>query len=333
MPVSAQRAVRANHAGDTPAAGVATPGDGGHRLAIGVDVGGTGIKALLVDDACRVLHEHRVPTPQPGPAVAERVADAVRACAEQLTFMAAEPPSALGLAVPGMVDDDSGVAVYSENLGWHDAPLRDMVAERTGLPVAFGHDVRTGGLAEARVGAAREYATTMFLALGTGIAAALYIDGRPYSGHGNAGEIGHTDVGHGEKCACGAVGCLEAIASAASIARRYNARAGQRVEGSREVLERVAADPLAEAVWREALDALELALAWSASVLAPDAVIVGGGLAEAGDELLRPLAERLDARLTFQPRPHLLRAALGDRAAALGSALLAHDILAHRSAR
>ncbi len=299
-------------------------------LVAGIDVGGTGIKSVLVTEDGRTLGEDRVPTPRPGPGIAARVADAVRDSVVRLRGQAPGPLSAAGLAVPGIVDDATGTAVYSENLGWEDEPLRDMVAERLALPTAFGHDVRIGALAEARLGSGRGrgLASTVFIPIGTGISAALYLDGRPYSAHGYAGEIGHTDVGHGEPCACGGNGCLEAIASAAAVARRYTARTGRPVPGSAEVLALAAqGDPDADTVWTEALDALGLALAWTASVLAPDAVVLGGGLAEAGDALIAPLAKRIDARLTFQRRPLLLKAELGDRAACLGSALLAQDLL------
>jgi glucokinase len=312
--------------------GVARPLPASSEPVVGVDVGATSVKALLIDDTGRVAGEHRAPTPQAGPDIAARVLNTVLACVENLAEAASRPPAAIGLAVPGIVDDARGVAVYSENLGWNEAPLRDMLSEHARLPVAFGHDVRVGGLAEARIGAGQGVSSSAFIALGTGIAAALHFDGLPYTGDGFAGELGHTDVGHGEACVCGATGCLEAIASAAAIARRYTERTGHRPAGSREVLELMeSGDVIALQVWDDALDALGLALSWLASVLAPEAVILGGGLAEAGDALLRPLAERLGARLTFQPRPRLLRARLGDRAAALGSALLARGLLDPRS--
>ena len=170
----------------------------------------------------------------------------------------------------------------------------------------------------------RGRATTLFLALGTGIAAAVVLDGRPYSGHGYAGEIGHMIVDPGGPlCGCGGRGCLEAIASASAIANRYAALTGERVEAE-DVPRRVAAgDAVAREVWREAIDALGSALAAYATLLAPDLVVVGGGLAEAGDALLAPLAGEIDRRLTFQRRPRLVAAQLGDQAAAMGAAMLA----------
>lgn len=299
----------------------------------GVDVGGTTIKAVLTRGSGAILCEPHIATPRPGPGIADRVADAVRECVEQLRARGPAPPSALGVAVPGIVDEAAGLAVFSQNLGWRDAPLRDMIAERTGLPTAFGHDVRTGALAEARLGAGRGCGDSLFLPIGTGISAALLLDGRPYSAHGYAGEIGHVDVGHSEPCACGATGCLEAVASAAAIARRYSARTGRGVFGAAEVLGAVRhGDAAAAAVWDEALDAIARALSVIASVLAPEAVIFGGGLALAGSQLIEPLRGRLEARLTFQRRPRLRTAALGDLAAGLGAALLADELL-HRAVR
>ena len=150
------------------------------------------------------------------------------------------------------------------------------------------------------------------------------LGGRVHAGGGYAGEIGHTPAaGHDEPCACGSRGCLEAVASAAAIARRYTARSGKPAAGAAEVLEAGDADALA--VWDEALDALADALAWIASVLAPEAVVIGGGLSRAGAALFDPLDERIPRRLTFQRVPRLVPAALGERAGCIGAALLALD--------
>jgi glucokinase len=291
---------------------------------VGVDVGGTDTKAALVDAAGTALAARSLPTPHAGRATADRVIDLVADLVEELG--SESRPVAIGMAVPGVVDEAAGRAVWSENIDWHDVPFAAAVGERCGLPTVLGHDVRAGGLAESRLGAARGIDDVLFMAIGTGIAAAVILGGRLHAGDGYAGEIGHVDVGHGEPCACGSSGCLEAIASAAAIARRYAARSGRPVAGAEEVL-RAADDGELEAVvtWDEAVDALALALAWVASVLAPEAIVIGGGLSRAGDALFELLEQRMLQRLTFQRVPRLVPAALGDQAGCLGAALLALD--------
>jgi glucokinase len=289
---------------------------------IALDVGGTSIKAALVDDAFRVLASQRVPTRrEDGPdAVVERILDTAadqQEAAAQQGFVV----RAAGVVVPGIVDDN--IAVFSANLGWRDVPLRELVHKRLGVPVAFEHDVRAGGLAEGQLGAARGASDYLVLPIGTGIAGAIVLGGRPYSGHGYGGEIGHLIIDpDGPVCGCGARGCLEAIASAAAIEREYKRRTGRAAEGLVSDLV-VAGDPDARAVWQRAVNALARALQAYTTLLAPQLVVIGGGLAGAGDVLMDPLAAALDALLTFQPRPRLVRAELGDQASALGAALLA----------
>jgi glucokinase len=237
-------------------------------------------------------------------------------------------PRAVGLAVPGIVDTVAGRAVWSENLRWRDVPIQALAAERTGLPVALVHDVRASGIAEAQRGAAAGHDNVLVVPIGTGIAAAIVVDGRVIDSHGMAGELGHVDVGHEEPCACGGTGCLEAIASAAAIARRYSRRTGIDVDGAADVVVRKrAGDEAARAVWTEAVEALARALTIACSLVAPDIIVLGGGLAKAGADLLEPLTERLEARLTFQRRPALVPASLGDRAGCIGAGLMAWSML------
>ncbi|HEY1733529.1 MAG TPA: ROK family protein [Acidimicrobiales bacterium] len=293
---------------------------------VGVDVGGTAVKAVLVDAHASVLAEQRRPSPSAGPGIAARVVETIVDVVDTLAAGTATPITGIGLVVPGIVDEAAGVARRSGAFDWHNLPLPALVSERLGLPVAFGHDVRSGGLAEARLGAAQGCSDVVFIPIGTGISASLQIAGRPFAGGGFAGELGHVDVGHAERCVCGRPGCLEAIASASAISRRYRARSGRGVIGAEAVARLVAhGDPDARAVWDEAVDSLALALSWLAGVLAPETVIIGGGLSRAGDLLMTPLAERTEQRLTFQRRFRLLPAALGERAGCLGAALLALD--------
>jgi glucokinase len=302
------------------------------RVVVACDVGGTGIKAGLVDEAGRVHDALTVPTPlvegdgdATAKAILDRVAGLVSGLGEAAASAGRGAPAGVGVVVPGLVDAVAGTARYAENLGWRDVPFAARLAEATGLPVAFDHDVRAAGAAEQQLGAGRGHRDVAFVPIGTGIAAALVLDGRPYAGGGWAGEIGHIDVGSGLACPCGATGCLETIASAAAIARRYTSRSGRSVAGALEVAARLGdRDADAFAVWNEAVDALAFVLAVTAAVAAPELIVIGGGLSSAGDTLLEPLRRGVAARVTTpQRQPELCRAALGEQAGLLGAALLA----------
>ena len=288
---------------------------------IALDVGGTVMKGALVGRDHTPVHRARRPTASGGGAAA--VAGVLDFAAELLRAGRAAfgaPPRAAGVALPGLVDEAAGVAVYSANLGWREVPLRERLRERLGgLPVALGHDVRAGGLAEGRLGAGTGVDRFLFLALGTGIAGAIGIDGRMEPGaHGGAGEIGHLVVRPGgAPCACGQRGCLETLASASAVARAWG---GSAADAARAV---AAGDPRARAIWAEAVDALADGLCAAIGLLDPRTVIVGGGLAESGETLLAPLRRALAAKLTFQRMPGIVPAALGDGAGCLGAGLLA----------
>ncbi|CAL2066578.1 ROK family protein [Streptomyces murinus] len=301
------------------------------RHVIALDVGGTGMKAALVGDDGALLHRARRATGR------ERGPDAVVAgildFAAELYAYGAEhhgPPAAAGIAVPGIVDEEHGTAVYAANLGWKDVPLRDLLAERLGVPVALGHDVRTGGLAEGRIGAGRGADRFLFVPLGTGIAGAIGIDGRVESGaHGFAGEIGHVVVRPGGTlCPCGQRGCLERYASAAAVSEAWAAVGGNPDADAADCARAVAAgDPGARRVWQEAVDALADGLVTALTLLDPRTLIIGGGLAEAGEVLFQPLRDAVRRRVTFQKLPSIVPAALGDTAGCLGAGLLARDLL------
>ena len=293
---------------------------------VALDVGGTAMKGAVLDTLTEVREQRRWETLRDrGPhAVVEQTLAAI----DELVS-AAPDARAVGLVVPGVVDEDAGVAVHSENIEWHDVEFRRLVTERTGLPVGFGHDDRAGGLAEHELGAARGCNDVLFMPIGTGISGAMYVAGRlvhsPY-----AGEIGHVHAGFDDPCACGARGCLEAVASGASIARRYRRLGGGTARGAREVLELAdAGDPAAATAWRDALDALARVLVTYISVLAPQRIVVGGGVSHAGERLLGPLRERIRAGLVWQREPELVTAALGDEAGCLGAGLLARHALVH----
>lgn len=299
---------------------------------VALDVGGTTMKGALLAPDGAALHRQRWPTPAASGAGA--VVDAIAAAAVALRDRAlagGDVPLAAGVAVPGQVDDDAGTAVYSANLGWRDVPLRATLTEAVGLPLAFTQDVRAGAIAEARFGAARDVDDFVFLALGTGVGAAVVLGGRVRSGvHSLAGELGHVRLGPGdERCGCGGAGCAEAIASAPAIARRYAAATGTAAErlDAEEVSRRAAAgDAAAQRVWADAIAALAGPLASAIALLDLDAVVVGGGVARADAALLEPLRRQLADRLPIHPAPDVRAAALGDEAGCEGAGALAWDL-------
>lgn len=299
-----------------------SPSAGPGPSVLAVDVGGTDLKAAVLDRDGRLGPISRVPTPRSPENPGAAVVAAITALA------AGSPVEALGVTVPGHVDESRGVGTRSTNLGWRDFPFASTIESATGIPTALAHDVRAAGEAEYRIGAARGFADVAVVTIGTGIAAALRFDGHAYSGRGNAGELGHTVVDPaGPQCRCGSRGCLEAIASAGAMVRRYRERGGS-ARSAAEVLERArGGDPLAAAIWTEVLDALADGLSILSAVAAPELIVIGGGLSEAGDELLIPLRERLRAARGAGFLPELARAQLGGDAGTWGAALAARDLL------
>jgi glucokinase len=309
------------------------------RHVIALDVGGTGMKAALAGPRGELLYRARRATGRErGPdAVVAGILDFAAELRAYGTRHFGEPAAAAGVAVPGIIDEEHGIAVYAANIGWRDVALRELLAAQLGgVPVALGHDVRTGGLAEGRMGAGRGVDRFLFVALGTGIAGAIGVDGRVEAGaHGLAGEIGHIVVRPGGlPCPCGQRGCLERYASAAAVSEAWAEACG--APDAPDALDTDAADcakavesgdPRARQVWQRAMDALADGLVTALTLLDPRTLIIGGGLAEAGETLFTPLRDAVRQRVTFQKVPSIVPAALGDTAGCLGAGLLARDLL------
>lgn len=296
---------------------------------LAVDVGGTDTKTALMgaDGTLRDVRRS-LTVRQP-----DRAGDAI---VEEISVLASgyaqrhpeHQLRAIGVTVPGLVNEESGTGIFSANLGWRNFPFRPRLAERAGLPVGFGHDVGAAGEAEFRLGAARGCRDAVVLVIGTGIAGAVFCDGRRVLGGGYAGEMGHAQVPGGGPCPCGSAGCLETVASAASIVRRYNAASSRQLSGAAEVLSRAeSGDRAAATVWQEAIDALAFAICQQCSALGTETVVLGGGLSQAGEKLLVPLRAAVERTLSFHRRPVLVTATLGQDAGLIGTALKALDAL------
>lgn len=293
------------------------------------DVGGTDMKVgMILGDLSHGEVEVRDLQRHPTPLDGARSGESVCARIVELTaeYRAAHPEltiGAVGVTVPGIVDEDAGIGIYSSNLGWRDFPFTATLEQALGLPVGFGHDVSMAGEAEFHLGAAAGEKDVLILVIGTGIAGAILCDGKRVAGGGYAGEIGHAMVPGPD----GSLVIMESLGSAGAIARRYAEVAGEAVPGAREVIALAAAgDVAAKTIWHDAIHALAFSVAQCVSILGTETVVLGGGLSMAGPALFEPLASRVDELLTFHRRPRYVHAALGENAGLIGSALKARSL-------
>jgi glucokinase len=306
-------------------------------LHLGLDLGGTNIKCAVLaqpparaDDSCPpgagewwIVATDSCPTgAADGP---EAVLDRVAALGRATVAPFGEPASA-GLALPGHFDHERGTGVLLPNLlgDWAGLPIAGPVGERLGLPVTLVNDVRALTLAELRLGAGRGARDLVCIALGTGVGGGVVIDGRLHLGLGHAGEIGHTTVDpDGPLCGCGNYGCLDRMAGADTIA----AAAGRPSVAAAAEAAR-AGDATARAAFAQAGEYVGRVLAGAVVLLWPERVVVGGGVADAGELLLEPLRAELRRRACVAPvdRIAVVPAELGPHAGAVGAALWAGEV-------
>ncbi len=290
-------------------------------LHLGLDLGGTNIKAAVVDSSLRVLATKTCPT-RAGDgedAVLERIASVGTAIAAPFG-----EPSSAGLALPGHFDAETGAGSLLPNLlgDWAGRPIAGPVGASLGVPVTLVNDVRALTLAELRLGAGRGARDLVCIALGTGVGGGVVIGGRLHLGLGHAGEIGHTTVDpDGPLCGCGNRGCLDRMASAQSIA----AAAG-RPDVAEAAEAARAGDRVALAAFARAGEYVGRVLAGAVVLLWPERVVVGGGVADAGALLLDPLRAELRRRACVAPEVPVVPAELGPVAGAVGAALWGAEV-------
>lgn len=282
--------------------------------ALGLDLGGTNIKLALLDDG-RLVDQRETPTRSEdgGPAaVLQRIVDLGRSVG---------PVDSVGVALPGLFDE-SGVVVLLPNLygPWTGTQALEPLEQGFGMPVRMINDGHAFALAESTLGAGRGAANVMCLVCGTGIGGGLVLGGRLHLGPDQrAGEFGHHTVDErGPLCECGNHGCLELYAGARAIAAAAGAPSFD------EVVARAASgDDAALGALARAGELIGLAIANVLIFLAPDRVVVGGGVAEAGELLLGPMRASVadHARVAPLDRITIASAELGPRAGAIGAAL------------
>jgi glucokinase len=288
----------------------------GYGVRLGLDLGGTNVKCAVLSPSGEILAEAGAPND------AEKGEDAVLARVVALGLATAAPHGPIasaGLGVPGHADTATGDGLLLPNLpgDWAGRPIGRPVSDGLGVPVRLVNDARAMTLAELRLGAGRGVEDLVCVAMGTGVGGGVAIGGRLHLGLGHAGEIGHvTVVPDGPPCGCGNRGCLDRVACADAIARDAGtATAAEAIAAARRGDVR-AVEALATAGCH-----VGLALAGAVVLLWPQRIIVGGGLAAAGELLLGPLREELRARACVAPEIDVLPAALGAGAGAIGAAL------------
>jgi glucokinase len=318
----------------------------------GIDLGGTKIQTVVVDDARTVLGSARRPTPTSGgPA---DVADAIAAAMGDAAHAAGVETKALagvGVGSPGTIED--GVVTSARNLpGWDGSFQLAAVLERElGPRVVLGNDVQVATDAEFQLGAGRPYDSLLGVFWGTGVGGGLILDGKPWKGRGGAGEIGHVVVQlGGARCTCGRRGCMEAYAGRASMeahARKDFAK-GKKTDLFKLMEERERTrltsgiwaraleheDELATHMIERALAALGAGVASAINVIDVECVILGGGLGvRLGEEYAKRLAQAMQPHLFADYRPPDVHvAALGDLGGAIGATLLVEPVRAATAA-
>ena len=324
---------------------------------VGVDLGATKIALGLIDPYDRIVAYRRIPTnADEGPqAVVERIAQSTLELEKELSGRkpALSPvegrTAALGICSPGPIDYRGGMIIDPPNIsGLHNTPLRQMLAERLNLPVSLEHDAKAAALGEFHYGAGRGEQSMVFIVAGTGVGAAIIIDGQLYRGtHNSAGEVGHITLDRqGELCSCGSRGCVETYIAGPWLAHYYERalRAGPRAKALKqegqgegqepitgELVARLAGqgDALATQIITQAGEALGVAVASMAMILDIELYVIGSSVAKSGDLLLEP-ARKAVPRYSHQSvgsRVRIVATELWDDGPILGCGWLARQVL------
>ncbi|MCL2221607.1 MAG: ROK family glucokinase [Oscillospiraceae bacterium] len=311
---------------------------------VGIDLGGTNIVAGVVDENYKIIAKYSEPTN------ASRTFEEVCASIANAAFEATKKANldmgdieAVGVGSPGCVNRKTNLLVFSNNLGWENVPFQDELEKHFAMPVYIENDANCAALGEVLVGAARDYENACMITLGTGVGGGIIIDKKIFSGSDRLGaEIGHTTLLYGgEICSCGLKGCFEAYASATALIRQIKQAIKQHpesllnklCEGNLDKVEAKTAfdamdkgDDVAIKVVDQYISYVAAGVGSMMSLFRPEVVIVGGGVSNAGDKLMKPLTEKTK-HLTFTrnqaENPPIVLAELGNDAGIIGAAMLA----------
>lgn len=311
------------------------------RYYLGIDLGGTGIKCGVVNENGKIIAGGSCPT-RKGVAPDDVLAD-MAALAKSIVEKAGVAVDGAGVGCPGTIDTKNGVIVYSNNLAWKNVPVVSYLKNALGMPVFVTNDANAAALGEYVCGAGKKYRSLVMLTLGTGVGGGVVTDGKLFEGNRGAGaELGHEVIRcGGEKCTCGRRGCLEAYASATALIRQakkamdktpdsllWELTGGNKdnVNGKIVFDALKQGDAAAKRVVNAYVGYLATGIANAINVFRPEAVVLGGGICNAGEAFIKPLTRRVNREIyggtKFAP-VDIVVASLGNDAGIVGAAALA----------
>ncbi len=310
---------------------------------VGIDLGGTNIKAVLTDENFSIIHQKSVPTMAERPAgeIIRDMAQAVLDLIEE-SNIASNDVKGIGIGCPGIVDAKTGLVVYSNNLNWENVALADEMHKYVNLPIYASNDANCAALGEVKAGAALGKKDAVMITLGTGVGGGFVVEGKIFEGGGPGGaEYGHTVIVHnGEQCSCGRKGCFEAYSSATALIRdtkkaaaahpesKINELVGgdlSKVDGKTPFDAADAGDPTAIEVLNQYYEYLGEGLVNAVNTFRPEVILLSGGICKQGKRLTDPLNAYVQEHSYAGRRvaiPEVSCATLGYNAGLIGAAAL-----------
>ena len=301
------------------------------KFIIGIDLGGTNLKVALLDLSCKIKDKEVLST-RSFLEKDDLILGLVHSVTRFIKYNNLSKAEILGvgLGLPGPVDTKAGIVHFFPNIpGWKEVPLREILRKNLGLPVFLDNDAKLMALAEYKIGAAKGLHNVLCMTLGTGIGGGLIFNGKLYRGFNNAaGEVGHLPINEkGPYCNCGAVGCLEAYVGNKRISLEAKKKFKRAI--SLEELSALAErrNKVAIEIWRRAGAHLGFALAGVVNLLNLDAIVIGGGVAKAGNALFDSINKTLkeQAMSVQAKRVRILKAKLGNEAGLIGAAIMVKE--------
>ena len=306
---------------------------------IGFDIGGTFVKGGIVEENGKLLVFDSIPTDTKN--IVSDLAGFTNKLIDK-AGLSRDKIAGIGLGIPGMIDSENGVVTFAGNLDWKNFAIGYEPSAVTGYVVKITNDANAAALGEARFGAGKEYTDSILVTLGTGVGGGIVIDGKLFSGrHSQGGEIGHMVIERGGlKCTCGRRGCFEVYSSATALIRDTKRAMIENVDSEMwqdytpdtvdglTAFSHAKTDRTAAKIIENYENNLVCGLVNLANIFRPDVIMLGGGIANQGENLTKPVQKKFDSELFAHGlgvAVPIVKASLGNKAGVMGAAAYAMD--------